>query len=356
MHTPTVDILVPVWNNPFETRACLAAILEYSPEARLMVFDYGSGRETQLMLDDFAESLDDRGLFMTSDRNIGLISAINRGLASSDADYTVIVRPNVTVSKGWLSRLLEATASPGTGIVSPVFRGKGAPPVARPVTACPLMETFSVSLTTLMISGEARQRLGGFDEDMDGADWCLRDYLRRAEAAGFRVCVSAAPEMECTPETLFGSPERRGELDRISRERCRQRWGITHHYCVYFGPGTDTGGMSGNLEAITAGARKGDRFTLLLHRRQYREFRKRGWNVLHTAVDVRPLPLFGTMRSLARQVAELRGADPDLILVAGNEAAEFPGAASALKLKDVTAVQRGDESSVAAWNNPLEVV
>ncbi len=356
MPSPTVDILVPVWNNPFETRACLAAILEYSPEARLMVFDYGSGRETQLMLDEFAESLDERAIFMTSDRNIGLIPAINRGLASSDADYTVIVRPNVTVSKGWLSHLLEAAGTPGTGIVSPVFRGNGAPPVVRPAPTCPLMETFSISLTTLLICGEARQRLGGFDEGLDGADWCLRDYLRRAEAAGFRVCVSAAPEMKCTPETLFGSPERRGELSRISRERCRERWGIAHHYCVYFGPGTDAVGLSGTLEAITAGARKGDRFTLLLHRRQYKEFRKRGWNVLHTAVDVRSLPLFGTMRSLARQVAELRETAPDLILVAGSEAAEFPGASTALRLEDVLIVQRGDESSAAAWNNPLEVV
>lgn len=356
MPSPTVDILVPVWNNPFETRACLAAILEHSPEARLMVVDYGSGRETQLMLDEFAESLDDRGLFMTSDRNIGLIPAINRGLASSNADYTVIVRPNVTVSKGWLSHLLEAARTPGTGIVTPVFRGDGAPPVVRPVPACPLMETFSISLTTLLISGEARQQLGGFDEGLDGAGWCLRDYLRRAEAAGFRVCVSTAPELKCTPEVRFGSPERRGELVRISQERCRERWGIAHHYCVYFGPGTDTGNLSGILEAITAGARKGDHFTLLLHRRQYKEFRKRGWNVLHTAVDVRPLPLFGTMRALARQVAELREAAPDLILVAGNDAAEFPGAATALRLEDVMVVHRCNEPPATEWNNPLEVV
>jgi hypothetical protein len=251
--------------------------------------------------------------------------------------------------------LLEAAGTPGTGIVSPVFRGKGAPPVLRPPAGYPLTETFSVSLTTLLITGELRDRLGGFDEGLDGGEWCLRDFLRRAEAAGYRVCVSGFPELPCTPEVVFGSPERRGELTRVSRERCRERWGLAQHYCVYFGPGTDAASLTEILEAIATGARRGNRYTLLLHRRQYREFRKRGWSGLHTAVDVRGLPFFGSGRSLARQVAALKEADPELILVAGDDAAAFPGAPAALKLEDVTAGHRNGGRTAAGWNNPLEV-
>ncbi len=87
MTSPTIDILVPVWNNPFETRACLAAILAHSPGARLIIVDNGSSRETELMLEEFSESLGDQGLFIKSERNIGLIAAINLGLARSDSDY-----------------------------------------------------------------------------------------------------------------------------------------------------------------------------------------------------------------------------------------------------------------------------
>ena len=54
MISPTIDILVPVWNNPFETRACLAGILSHSPGARLIVVDNASSRETELMLEEFS--------------------------------------------------------------------------------------------------------------------------------------------------------------------------------------------------------------------------------------------------------------------------------------------------------------
>src|SRR5512136_108571 len=102
MPSPSVDIIVPVWNNPFETRACLAAILEHSPEARLIVVDNGSSRETELMLEEFSEPLAEQALFITTERNIGLVPAINRGLASSQADFAVVLQPRVMVGKGWL--------------------------------------------------------------------------------------------------------------------------------------------------------------------------------------------------------------------------------------------------------------
>ena len=102
MNSPSVDIIVPVWNNLFETRACLAAILEHSPEARLIIVDNGSSRETELMLEEFSESLGESGLFIKSERNIGLLPAINMGLARSDSDFAVNVRPHVLVNAGWL--------------------------------------------------------------------------------------------------------------------------------------------------------------------------------------------------------------------------------------------------------------
>ncbi len=123
MISPTIDILVPVWNKPFETRACLAAILAHSPGARLIVVDNGSSRETELMLEEFSDSLGDQGLFIKSEKNMGLVAAINRGLARSDSDYTVIVRPYVSVQQGWLEAFPviqwnrgAEPAEPGSGL------------------------------------------------------------------------------------------------------------------------------------------------------------------------------------------------------------------------------------------------
>jgi glycosyltransferase involved in cell wall biosynthesis len=356
MPSPTVDIIVPVWNNPFETRACLAAILEYSPEARLIVIDNGSNRETELMLDEFSERLGEQALFMTAERHLGLVPAINRGLASSDADFAVIVRPHVMVGSDWLKSMLDAAQTSGAGLVTPVFRGAGAPAVARTGPGCELMETFSVSFASLLISNGLHRHLGGFDEGLDGAEWCLRDYIRRAETGGYHTCVTAHPELLCGRETVFGSPERREKQTRLSRDIYLARWGVTRHYCLYFGPETDAANLSGTVEAIVVTARQGHRFTLMLHRRQFKEFRKRGWNGLHTGISICPLPLFGANRSLARQVAALQAADPDLIPVRGTESVVFPGAAAAMCLGEIVNVCGELTPHPARWDNAMEVV
>jgi len=356
MPSPSVDIIIPVWNNPFETRACLAAILEHSPEARLIIIDNGSSRETELMLEEYSEPLGEKALFITFERNFGLIPAINRGLASSDADFAVLVRPQVIVGSGWLDALLDVAGMPQVGIVSPVFRGSGAPAVPRPVSGCVLMETFSLSFASLLIRGEMQKQLGGFDEGLDGAEWCLRDYIRRAEAGGFHTCVTMDPEMVCGQETIFGSQDRRREQARLSRDRYLARWGVNRHYCLYFGPETDAGDLSGTIEALISAARQGHRFTLLLHRRQFKEFQRRGWNGLHTAITICKLPLFGAQRSLTRQFTALQAADPDLLPVRGAEDVEFPGVAAPVCLNEVLADRKDVIFPPAQWSNSMEVV
>jgi hypothetical protein len=337
MPLPTVDIIVPVWNNPFETRACLAAILTYSPEARLIIIDNGSSRETELMLEEFSESLGEQALFMTAERNIGLVPAINRALASSDRDFAVIVRPQVMVNSGWLKSLLDAASQPQVGIVSPVFRGSGAPPVLRPAPGCTVAETFSISFAALLLNGNMHRMLGGFDESLDGGEWCLRDYIRRVETSGFHSCVTSHPELTCSPETVFGSHERRQELARLSRESYLSRWGVTHHYCLYFGRETQGCDLSDSVDTILENARTGHRFTLMLHRKQFKEFRKRGWNALHTGITICPLPMFGAARSLARQMTALQIANPDMIPVRGADNVLFPGNDVAISFNEISA-------------------
>jgi hypothetical protein len=356
MPSPSVDIIIPVWNNPFETRACLAAILEHSPEARLIIIDNGSSRETELMLEEYSEPLGEQALFITTERNIGLIPAINRGLASSDSDFAVVVRPQVIVGSGWLKALLDVAGMPQVGIVTPVFRGIGAPAHPRPGSGCSLMETFSLSFTTLLIRGELQKQLGGFDEELDGADWCLRDYIRRAESSGFHTCVTANPELVCGQETIFGSQERRKEQTRLSRDRYLARWGVARHYCLYFGPEADAGDLSATVDTIVTTARRGHRFTLLLHRRQFKEFQRRGWNGLHTAIAICKLPLFGVQRSFARQFAALQVADPDLIPVRGAEDLVFPGVAAPMCLNEIVADREDGISPPAQWSKAMEVV
>ena len=353
MTTPTVDIIVPVWNNPFETRACLVAILTHAPDARLIIVDSGSSRETELMLEEFSEPLAEQALFITSERNVGLVPAINMGLASSDRDFAVIVRPHVMVTSGWLKALLETAETTQAGIVSPVFSGNVPPAISRPLPGYAQSETFSLSFATLLLRGTMRSALGGFDDGLDGGEWCLRDYIRRAEAQGYHTCVSARPELHCGQETVFGSPERLQNQARLSRESYLSRWDSAQHYCLYFGPTVQAAELSNTFEQIMAAARRGHRFTLLLHRKQAKEFRKLGWNGLHTSVSICPLPLLGAKRSLARRLATLQSADPDMILVQGSTGTLFPGNAATIPLSEMAACPATGISS--HLDHPLEV-
>ena len=227
MTSPAIDILVPVWNNPFEARACLASILAHSPGARLIVVDNGSSRETELMLEEFSESLGDQGLFIKSEKNIGLVAAINVGLARSDADYTVIVSPHVSVQAGWLEILVSAAESTGAGIVSPLFAGAASKLPLAP--GCALMETSVVSFATLLLRTEMRIVAGSFAENYDGAEWCLKEYVRRVAASGYRTCVTARLNLSCSAAQQFGSAQRRSEMLQNSRSAYISRWGDSRH-------------------------------------------------------------------------------------------------------------------------------
>jgi hypothetical protein len=339
MTSPTIDILVPVWNNPFETRACLAAILLHSPEARLIIVDNGSSRETELMLEEFSESLGDKGLFIKSERNIGLIAAINLGLARSDSDYTVIVGPYVSVQAGWLEELVRAAESTGAGIVSPLFTGKDAPNLPKLVPGCTIMESCTVSFAVLLLRTEMRMVAGSFDDQLDGDEWCLREFVRRVAAAGYHTCISGAILLSCSAGQKFGSMQRRKEMVENSRQAYLSRWGVTRHYCVYFGKEADSAALDETVNKILEIARQGHRFTLLLHRRQYSAFKKMGWNGLHTSIELISLSLLFPLRDLQHKITGLLVASPELLTVRGTSEATFPEAYDAILFDDLVTVE-----------------
>ena len=353
MTSPTIDILVPVWNNLFEARACLAAILANSSGARLIIVDNGSSRETEVMLEEFSESLGEQGLFIKSEKNIGLIAAINLGLARSDSDYTVIVRPHVTVQAGWLKALLNAAETSGAGIVSPLFSGKGAPMLSPPAAGCTTMESLTVSFATLLVRTEMRMVVGTFDELLDGGEWCLKEYVRRVASHGYRTCVTSLTQLFCGAEQQFGSVQRRNEMVENSRAAYISRWGTDRHYCLYFGAEADAGSLGDTVAAILDGARQGHSFTLLLHRRQYSGFRKMGWEGLHSGISLQRISTLFPLRNLRRKIKALRNASPDLTAVCGCDGITFPGFDAALSLDELLKIISIHATSVAVQHEEV---
>ena len=334
-HKPTVDIIVPVWNSPFETRACLAAILKHSPGARLVIVDNGSSRETELMLEEFSEPLGEQGLFIKTERNVGLVPAINMGLARSDSDFAAVVRPHVLVNPGWLEVLIDVAETAGAGIVSPLFEGAGAPRLPPLAPGCTNMESCNVSFAALLLRGEMRVMAGNFDVRLDGGEWCLKEYVRRVASKGYRTFITNRSRLECDIEPVFGSVERRNEMLQNSRSAYLSVWAAPRHYAVYFGKEADASSLSDTVEAILDGARQGHCFSLLLHRRQYSDFRRMGWNGLHVGIELHGISMLFPQRDLHRKLALIKSKSPDLLAVRGSDGIPFPQTETAISLQDL---------------------
>ena len=308
----------------------------------MIIVDNGSSRETELMMEEFSEPLGEQGLFIKSERNIGLVPAINVGLARSDGDLAVVVRPHVLVTHGWLDALVAAAQDVSVGIVSPVFSGSGASALLAINSRrdCPSIETFSVSFSALLLKNEMRMQIGSFDEGLDSGEWCLIDYIRRAWNKGYRTCVTSRSHLVCGQEPVFGSDERRQSQARISREHYREQWGVSRHYCVYFGADTDVGALADAMETIREGSRRGHRFTLLLHHRQAREFCRCGWNCLHTGIDQVRLSMLMPQRDLVRKIGTLREDAPEMIMVRWKDDASAAGMEMAIPFAEMAVALR----------------
>jgi hypothetical protein len=197
------------------------------------------------------------------------------------------------------------------------------------------METCSISFDALLVRTEMRMVSGSFDENLDGGEWCLTEYVRRVAALGYKTCIAGRLRLSCSAGQQFGSAQRRIELEQNSRTAYLSRWGIARHYCIYFGPEADAVAVDDTVAAILDGARRGHRFTLLLHRRQFAAFRKMGWNGLHTGITLHRISLLFPQRDLQKMIAALRAASPDLLAVRGCSGVVFPGVDAAISLQEL---------------------
>lgn len=326
MTNPTIDIIVPVWNQPFETRACLVSILNTCKTSRLIIINNSSSRETELMLEEFTDSLGERALYMNTERNIGFVPAANRALARSESDWAVLLRSNTTVNNHWLERLLEAAKCNygKTGIISP------AASEVQSKIPCNLIETCDISFAALMISRLMYEEIGGFDETLDGSRICLRDFQQRAASAGYLTKLVTSATINSGPELLFGSEERRRKLEKESEATIRERWGKEGEYLVYMPKEAEESYLEQTMQDILRVARLGNTLTIFLYSRQYRMALKHSWSCLHTGIALEKLPVLMPNRHLAKRIASMRTRDPDIQIVKGIDGIPVPGCDSAL--------------------------
>jgi GT2 family glycosyltransferase len=330
MTDATIDVVVPIWNRPNETRNCLVNLINNTPGARLIMVDSGSERDTEKLLQELADGLDDRALLMRDDSNVGFVRAANRGLASSKAPYLALVRNTTQVCAGWLEPLLRfASAHPEAGILIPCL--------TPAVDECrgPI-EVASASFAAMVITRRLFEEIGAFDEELDGGVWCLRDYTRRACAKGFLTYRVPGPAISFQEVVRLGSEHRRQETLQRTLAVFRARWGEGGRYLVHVPKGVELDLLKQKLEWLLKGARHGDRYSVLLPASLYKKAQQAGFGSMHENVRLVPLPRLAGDAGRRRIFERISAESPGTLPVAAIDGIAFPWSESYLSFTELS--------------------
>jgi GT2 family glycosyltransferase len=326
----TIDVILPVWNRPNETRNCLVNLISHTPGARFVMLDCGSERETEKLLQEFADGLDDRALLMRDDSNIGFVRAANRGFERSEAPFIALIRNSTQVCAGWLEPLLNfAAAHPEAGILMPKL-SPGGLDCSEPV------EVECASFCAMVISRRVFLETGGFDEGMDGGLWCLRDYTRRACAKGLFTFLVPGPVVVCQEEVQLGSERRREENLRRSISLFRERWGEGASYLVHVPKGVDPSLLRLKLDWLLKGARHGNSYLVLLPAALRKAALEQGFAFPHENVKLVALPRFSTEGGRRRIYERIAAENPGIVPVSAVDGIAFPWSASSLPFTELS--------------------
>lgn len=308
-----LDIIIPVWNSPVAVRAALASFATDSPMARLVMVNNGSERETEAILHEFAEALDDRALLLSTGRNIGTVAALNLGLSRSTAQFALVSNPFVRLPPGWFDPVLslfEATPAAGAVCLRSDLGGG--------------LEADHGSFATMVLRRELLQRTADFDAQMDGALWALRDFARRATACGFRTFWTCCRQLRAEQCQELGSLARRVQRETAARQLYLERWGTPTTYllnCADSLPVDDVGCLK---ETLLAAARQGDLVTVTAASRLVRQLQQEGVAKLHENISLFPLPRLFAGKALRRVLERTAAADELAMLINTNGAIDSP--------------------------------
>jgi len=306
-----VDIIIPVWNRPVETRASLACLVEFSAQARILMINHGSERETERILEEFAEALDERAILVSPERNVGRVAALNLGLALATAPVLIVVQEGINVTAGWLDPILGMINDrPEAGIVVPV---PGAAKRASAVASHTELDHGSFGF--MAIRRELYLTAGGFDESMDACIWALRDYTRKGEKAGYRTFSCKHSRVNLSELQEYGSNHLREERIRQGELSYCSRWGGGQKFCIVFSGDEADFQSQEVMGLLLKAARQGSEVICIVGHRLRTWLRSNALVTAHQNLRFEGLPLFFGGSSLLGRINRIVRSNSEISLV-----------------------------------------
>ena len=236
------SIIIPVFNQAFYTRVCLASLDREQGSAEVIMVDNGSTDETPEILATWAKHASDRRV-VSHPENLGFAKGCNAGAEASTREFLVFLNNDTFVLDGWLANLLTPFADPtvwvtGSRLLYPsghiqhagvafddvgphhVFVGlAGHSPIVLKRRDYQVVTGASLAIRTTVF-----RRLGGFDvsyeNSFEDVDLCLR--VRRDGGRVTYVPESVAYHFESMTEGRVGPTDMR------NYELFMARWGDTY--------------------------------------------------------------------------------------------------------------------------------
>ena len=98
-----VSVIILNWNGAEMLRKFLPSVVQYSPEATVIVADNGSTDNSLEVLEKEFPDVE----VMAFDSNYGFAEGYNKALAKIETPYTLLLNSDVEVTPGWLTPLMD---------------------------------------------------------------------------------------------------------------------------------------------------------------------------------------------------------------------------------------------------------
>src|SRR5205807_1738966 len=105
------SIVIPVHDQAFYTRVCLASLEPEQDGAEVLVVDNGSSDATPALLGEWADG-ERRRRALRFDENLGFGPACNAGAGAAGGELLVFLNNDTFVLPGWLEALLRPFEDP----------------------------------------------------------------------------------------------------------------------------------------------------------------------------------------------------------------------------------------------------
>jgi GT2 family glycosyltransferase len=235
------DIVIPHWGTEGLTdicRLCLDSVADAGGDFRLILVDNGS--EDAGRLQPQLDRMDH--VVIRNSENLGFIRATNQGMQFSTAPFVVLLNNDTLVPPGWLTALEEPFQNVATaGLSGPLsdatgsWQGQWKKRNGGGVVTLAIGTMLAFFCT--MIRRDVIDEVGYLDESYGVGFGDDDEYCRRAQEAGFRLCLCQDLKVSHRHRTSFQvryTPEEIARMQADAMRRFRLSKGVFNGDCPKF--------------------------------------------------------------------------------------------------------------------------